>query len=424
MNILWVATKAPWPAVDGGRLLMRLTLEALAEMGHKVTVVAPARPGDPAVPGESAEVVPKGVTWLPVEDDFRPKAWDLLKAWPRGRAFSFERHRSLKTAAAVDELVQKESFDVVHVEQVQALGNVASWIGSEPKDGLPVVLRAQNVESDLWRLLAAHRPLIGSALRWEARLLARTEAKAVRECGAVAALTQEDARTLSQLAGGQKKVTVIPPPFPSQLPAAHGRLDGEPALVIFGSSGWIPNREGTDGFLRSVWPELARRQPGAKLHLFGCDVEPSAEHANVEHHPAPDDSRDAFAPGSILVVPLSIASGIRMKILEAWARGVPVIATPTAAAGLGATHGEHLFEAQTAQEFVTAVQELAKPDRYREMVEAGRERLRQVHAPRVIAEAWVRTYAGVLAPANARGRSALEAAASMARVASSSDDSA
>ncbi len=396
MNILWVATKAPWPAVDGGRLLMHLTLEALAEAGHRVTVVAPSRPADPPVVGDPVAIVPEGVAWVPVVDAFRPKALDLLRAWPRGRAFSLERHRSKKTAATVRELLERERFDVVHVEQVHALGNVPEWGHPGHVAPLPVVLRAQNVESDLWRLLASRRARVGPALRWEARWLARAEARAARECDAVAALTAEDAWKLSQLAGDGGRVTVIPPPFPSQLPSAEEKLDGDPALVIFGSSGWIPNREGTEGFLSSIWPELARRRPGVKLHLFGGGADLSIGHSRVEHHPAPDDSRDAFAPGSILVVPLSIASGIRMKILEAWARGVPVIATPTAAAGLGATHGEHLFEAQTAEEFVTAVAELVQPERYGQMVEAGRERLRRVHAPQVIAEAWEQVYAKVM----------------------------
>jgi glycosyltransferase involved in cell wall biosynthesis len=66
----------------------------------------------------------------------------------------------------------------------------------------------------------------------------------------------------------------------------------------------------------------------------------------VETHPAPADSREAFAPGAILVVPLRIASGIRMKILEAWARGLPVVATPEAAAGLEAEDGRELLLAE------------------------------------------------------------------------------
>lgn len=390
MRILWVATKAPWPAVDGGRLLMQLTLEALAEAGHGVTVVAPTRPGDPAVVG-----VPKGIRWLPVEDRFRPKFLDLVSAWPRGRAFSSTRHHSPKIHQCLCRLLQSETFDVVHVEQVQGFTNVSElndWLGGSGGSRLPIVLRAQNVESDLWRLLASRRPLAGPALRWEARLLARAEAEAVRRCRAVAALTSEDAQRLSQLAEGRGRVTVIPPPFPDQLPPAHKVLEGDPALVLFGSSGWLPNREGADWFLRLIWPEVARRHAKAILHVFGAGPQEYAGLERVEGHPSPDDSRSAFAPGSILVVPLSIASGIRMKILEAWARGVAVIATPTAAAGLAATAGEHLFEAQTPEEFAAAVAELSNSDRYGRSVEAGRSRLKEVHSPKKVAASWLELY--------------------------------
>jgi glycosyltransferase involved in cell wall biosynthesis len=101
-------------------------------------------------------------------------------------------------------------------------------------------------------------------------------------------------------------------------------------------------------------------------------------------HAAPPDSAAAFPDGAILLVPLRVASGVRIRILEAWARGVPVVATSAAARGLG---GEApLVVADDAAGFVQAVDRLAAEPVWRtSLVEKGRQRLREAHAPAHVA---------------------------------------
>ncbi len=67
-----------------------------------------------------------------------------------------------------------------------------------------------------------------------------------------------------------------------------------------------------------------------------------------------------FPEGAILVVPLRIASGVRMKILEAWARGVPVVATQEAVAGLGVEDGAGYLVAGDGMEFSSAIRRIHK----------------------------------------------------------------
>ena len=62
----------------------------------------------------------------------------------------------------------------------------------------------------------------------------------------------------------------VPAPFPAEL--ALGRtpaLAGVPPVVLFGSAGWLPNREGACWFIRDVWPTVTERLPSAVLHTFG-----------------------------------------------------------------------------------------------------------------------------------------------------------
>ena len=305
----------------------------------------------------------------------------------------------------VERLLAGGDFAAVHVEQVQALPQAAPALAR----GLRVVLRAQNVESDLWRA-AAERGGLGGLRRLgaavEARRLARWEGRAVAAVAVTAALTAADAARLAALAaasapGRAPRVVHLPAPFPGWQPAATRPLPGAPAVVVLGSGGWLPNRQAARWFTGEVWPTVRRACPGARLHLFGegelggAAGAAGAIEAGVVAHPPPADSREAFAPGAILVVPLRIASGVRMKILEAWARGVPVVATPEAAAGLDAESGRDLLIAATAGDLAVAVARLAaSPELAARLVEGGRALLAAHHQPAAIADRLIALYRG------------------------------
>ena len=85
-------------------------------------------------------------------------------------------------------------------------------------------------------------------------------------------------------------------------------------------------------------------------------------------------------------MPLAIASGIRMKILEAWARGVPVVGTPEAVAGLAARDGEELLVARDAAGFAAAIVRLHREAGLAgRLAAAGRRALAERHDPKAVA---------------------------------------
>ncbi|MEE8524536.1 MAG: glycosyltransferase family 4 protein [Thermoanaerobaculia bacterium] len=371
MRILCVATKIPWPPADGGRLLLYNTLRALASAGHRLTLVAPTL-GD-GVAAATEELRPF-CRLQPVKARLRPRLADAARAQVRRRPWTVVRHRLPAVRRRVAELLHGETFDLIHAEQVQALGSIAGL-----DNGPPVVWRAQNVESDLWRAMSRQASWRRPLFELEARRLARWEGEAVRRAAATVALTAEDAARLATLSGEADKIHRVAAPFAAELPSADRDLPGSPAVVLLGSGGWLPNRRGTGWFLDQVWPRVDAALDGAVLHLFGTDL--AADRPTVRVHPPPADSREAFPPGAILVVPLAIASGVRMKILEAWARGVPVVATPAAARGLGAEPGRELAVAETAEDFVKAIREIGEePELAASRTAAGRDLLRREHA--------------------------------------------
>jgi glycosyltransferase involved in cell wall biosynthesis len=114
---------------------------------------------------------------------------------------------------------------------------------------------------------------------------------------------------------------------------------------------------------------------------------------DIVSHPSPDDSAEIYAPGSILAVPLRFASGVRIKILEAWARGVPVVATPPAVAGLEVEDGREVLTVREPREFAAAIARLHRqPALAASLVEAGRRALRERHDPEIVGRRMVEEY--------------------------------
>lgn len=359
MKILIVATKPPWPPRDGGRLVLQTTVDALIAAGHEIALVAPVDPDAPAgLPAFATCVSARRRSWLAA----------ALDAVRHGQALTVARHRSAEVADAVAHLIDTWRPDVVHAEQLQAFANV-------PARDVPLVLRMQNVESSLWQQVAQAR----RSARWlapEARRLRRDEARAIATAARTVALTARDAKALREIGG--RDVDALAPPFPTSLPAAPP-VRGEPAVALSGSAGWWPNRQGTRWFLDGAMPHLRRLCPGVRVHVYGGE---RVECEGVEWHRAPDDAQDAFPAGAIAAVPLLIGSGIRMRILEAWARGLPVVATPVAAAGLDVVAGRELLVADTPAAFAQAIAEAAADAALRaQLVEAGRAYLAAHHDP-------------------------------------------
>lgn len=390
LRVLWVATKAPWPPRDGGRLLQIETLRLLAardegERAVEVELVAPE-------PRARHEAIARELSpWCRVRlVDARPLPLPLavVRAALRGEPVTAARHRLGAVRREVAKAAVEGAFAVVHAEQVQAMPQALAA-------GLPVLLRAQNVESELWRGASASR----SWRRREADRVARWEAAMVRRAALTLAVTERDASAIAALAPGTR-VEALPVPFPAELPPGPP-LPGAPAVSLLAGAGWQPNREGAEAFVTGTWPLVQRALADARLHLFG-DV--GATGPGVALHAAPDDPAAAFPAGAILVVPLAVASGVRMKVLEAWARGLPVVATPAAAAGLGVTSGDQLLVAEMGQPLADALLALARDATLRDrLVRSARELLRRRHAPAPLRARLLACYAAAAATASGRG---------------------
>ena len=375
-RVLVAATKSPWPADGGGNLAVASLVEALAAAGAEVRVVALA--------GTTVEATP---LLRPVAARPRPWAWAI--GWRLlGLPAVVGRYRLRPLAAALDDEIGRFRPDVVHLEQIH-LG----WLIPRLTGRVPLVLRQQNVESELLGQLARLAPpLLAAGLRCEAAALARFEAGACRRADLVAAISEPDAASLRRTAPGAR-VEVLPPIAPAVAGAGRERLAGDPPFLALGSFDWWPNRDGARWLVSAVWPQILAALPGARLHLAGRGSSTVGRGVSgVVHRGFVASPGKLYDPGATVLIPVRAASGVRMRLLEAWAAGVPAVSTPVGVAGLIAGDGRGVAVGEDAAEFAALAVRLAHDGAMRSaLVAAGAAQLAGF-APAKVAERAIRLY--------------------------------
>jgi glycosyltransferase involved in cell wall biosynthesis len=148
---------------------------------------------------------------------------------------------------------------------------------------------------------------------------------------------------------------------------------GEHRAVFVANFAYLPNRGGLRFLLDEVMPLVWAQLADARLALVGGGLEqPPSGDARVERLGFVEDLADAYASASCAVVPLLQGGGTPLKLIEALAYGLPVVATPRAAAGLELRDGEHCLIADGADEFAAALVRVLR-DGAPELARAGRK---------------------------------------------------
>ena len=176
----------------------------------------------------------------------------------------------------------------------------------------------------------------------------------------------------------------------------------EPLTMLFvGSFRHDPNRIAMDWFVRHVLPLILARQPKARLIVAGSDPPPAHAYADYESSLEMlgyvDDVRGPLGRYAVFVCPILSGSGVRVKLLEAFAAGIPVVSTTVGAEGLAMKDGEFCRLADAPQAFADAVLELwERPADAAEMARRARAEVESNWDMRAITEKLVEGYRKLL----------------------------
>ncbi|MHB8093914.1 MAG: glycosyltransferase [Candidatus Aminicenantales bacterium] len=345
MKILYFTSKPPIPAVDGGSRCAAGDISVLLGLGHEVRVFSLTTPKHPAgrpEPGRSDCPMES----FPIRPRLSPAS--LLLARRTSGGYPSVRFWAGEAEDRLGSILDSAAPDAVLVDGV-SLGRYLPVL--RRRTGAPVILRAQNIESDLWRQRFRNpRSLLGRLASPLFRSFAGFERGVWDAVDGVACLSPEMAQRIRG-ASVRGIIRVIPP-------AVESRNGGEPPadddLAFLGAMDWWPNREGIRWFFRHVHPLVLKAVPGFRFHFAGRDSLRFARRHRLPPGVVPAgevaDAASFLLRHRFVAAPLLSGSGLRIKIIEAMNLGRVVIATPAAAAGLPFRAGEDLLIGESGRE--------------------------------------------------------------------------
>ena len=255
---------------------------------------------------------------------------------------------SAEMARVVEEL--SADADIVHVARLHMAAQAERLLAARHRRA-GMVLDLDDVEASYrFRQLryAPPRALVDRVYaRYDAARLWAYQASAVRQFDRVFVCSERDRRRFVR-----SSVVVVPNGtcVPDSLP--HHLGDGR-TIMFCGLLSYGPNIDGVNFLVSSVFPEIRRSVPDARLLIVGGKPprEIRAFHDGDSIVVAGDvpSVTEYYARSSVAIVPLRFGAGTRIKILEAWAHGVPVVSTTVGCEGLEGVHGRHLMVADSAQ---------------------------------------------------------------------------
>ena len=354
MRVLQICLKPPLPEVDGGCKAMNAFTQGFIENDIDLKVLTISTAKHPFLKESLSDEYLQKTKIEHVYVDTKVKAIRALGNLASSKSYNVERFYNKDFEQLIVKTIKDSNFDVVLLESLYVTKYVAIIRAfSDAK----IVLRAHNVESELWKRNAAdHKGIKKLYLNSLVKKLVRYEKSSIKSFDGIAAITTND-KTLLEKSGCTIPVEVFP--FGINL-SDYQMIESHSGQKVFhiGSMDWTPNQKGVKWFLNNVWEHVLKEFPSAELNLAGRKMPgwiTSKKTTNLNVLGKVDSAIDFINENHIMIVPLLTGGGMRVKIIEGMALGKIVIATSIAAEGINYTNTKNIVITDTPQEMAKAI---------------------------------------------------------------------
>ena len=363
MHILWLKTELLHPLDKGGRIRTYQMLRQLLHQ-HRITYLTLDDGRRDADALERAEEYSTEVECVPFQTAAKGSLGfygELARNIASPLPYAIAKYRSAEMRRRISRLLERADIDVLVCDFLAPSVNVPAAVH------VPTVLFQHNVEAQIWERHAAvaEQPLRRAYLRRQWRRMYAFERAQCRRFDHVVAVSAEDAEWFSR-EYRPRAVSYVPTGVDAEYFRPTGTRPPDPNTVLFtGSMDWMPNEDGVAYFVESMLPRVQAAIPDATLTIVGRNPSPPVR-ALAERNPGVrvtgtvPDTRPYLEGASVVVVPLRVGGGTRLKIFEAMAMEKAIVTTTIGAEGLPVRHGEHLLIADTPEAFAEAVTKLLR----------------------------------------------------------------
>ena len=353
MKVLLLTQVLPYPPDSGPKVKTWNVLKYLARQ-HEVTLVSFVR-SDQSDDVRQLEKYCRAIYTVPMERGALRDGLAMVRSLLSGQPWMMVRDDRAEMRQLVDRLATEKHFDVAHADQL----NMAQYAARVP--GARKILDAHNA---LWllykRLWETMRP---GPQKWllgrDWRLLKQYEGQVCRAFDAVLAVSQGDKTELEDAMGEPSDIQVIPIAIDTDEAGPVERHPEADHILHIGTMYWPPNIDGVRWFIHQVYPHIRAQHPNAHFDVVGArppqdliSLGGNGSGVNVTGYVA--DATPYLEQAGVMVVPVRAGGGMRVKILNALAQGLPMVSTTIGCEGIAVQDGRHLLIADTPEEFAQA----------------------------------------------------------------------
>jgi polysaccharide biosynthesis protein PslH len=357
VKILWVKANKLLPANSGGDIRSYNILRQLARCHHVTLLSYYDGMRDHAYEAELRQHFVDAVcvcTGKNANSVLRRKL-DYLLHLADSRPYAVSRFTCFEVQQKLTSWYSSRSFDVVVCDFLDAAVNFPETLT------ITSVLFQHNVESEIWRrhLATESNFLLKALYGLEFNRMSRYERKIVQNFHHVIAVSEHD-RELMTRWRNPLRISVVPTGVDvTMFKSTASQLSSPRALVVFvGAMDWEPNVDAVEFFCAEILPRIQNKIPEVRFRIVGRNPGQRVERLrgdSVEVTGIVPRVLDHLQEAAVVVVPLRVAGGTRLKIYEAMAAGKAVVSTSIGAEGLDVHHGRDVILADTAAEFADAV---------------------------------------------------------------------
>ncbi len=394
MRILFLTQLPPLPLDAGAKTRAYYVLRYLAAAGHDVTVVCFLRPDDPRWGVEMLREVVRQVATVPLQRKRRDDVWAGVVSLASDVPFLIRRDEKREMWRELRAVAGSRLFDAVHADQL--------WMAQYALrcSAIPLkVLDQHNAVHVAARRMAGQvgNPFVRAIVSREAARLEMFERKTCAEFDRVVWVTDADRRALARegaFRNGHDKVIPIATDPREQRPVKRTNAF---RVTFLGGMHWPPNADGIAWFAERIWPKVAEAVPEAVLTVVGKRppraVRRLPANARVQVVGFVPSLENLLAETAVFIVPLRSGAGMRVKILDAWCWGLPVVSTTLGAEGLAARSGLNLLLADDESTFADAVVEVFRdPGLSGRISQQGRSTVEELYDWKKTYTAWDQIY--------------------------------
>jgi glycosyltransferase involved in cell wall biosynthesis len=356
VRILWVKAGKLLPVDTGGKIRSYNILRHLA-LNHEVTLLSYyGRQRDAAYEAEIQRELPGAQTiyTASLDGSVFAQSLDYVGRLFHPAPFAVNKFTHAAVRRVVATWLRENRFDVAVCDFLSASRNFPENLIT------PTVLFQHNVESALWQRMASTEanPAKRFAYRLEAKKMSRYERRALGKFHHVIAVSEHDRQQMLAMDPGCA-ITVVPTGVDTQKYGVAPPASANPPRIVFtGSMDWEPNIDAVAYFCQQIFPGILTEFPLAKFQIVGRNP-----HSRVQKLASPSievtgtvpSVADYLRDATVVVVPLRIGGGTRLKIFEAMAMGKAVVSTSIGAEGLDVVSGRDLVLADDATNQIQAI---------------------------------------------------------------------